>query len=133
MQTDRTEVAPSATSEPGPAPATQPNESVQRRFAVTLVVRLSQMAMSFLSASLVPRALGARSFGSYTFLTSATATTRGFAEPSVEQAVYTFSSQKPRTGSLTKLYAVWLVVQLSVLVAFVGIASWTGLSHTLWP
>lgn len=115
-------------------PDAQPSfESMQRRLGVTLAVRLSQMALNLVSASILPRTLGPRAYGNYNFLITAASTARGLTEPSVQQAVYTFSSEEKRTGSLTRVYAAWLALQLTLLLAFVGIALATGFADVLWP
>ena len=60
-------------------------------------------------------------------------TVRGFLEPSVQQAFFTFSSQEKRSGTLTRLYAWWLLGQLGLTLVLIGIAVEARLVGQLWP
>jgi O-antigen/teichoic acid export membrane protein len=110
-----------------------PAESVRKRYGATLAGQLVQFAAAGVAAAIVPRQLGPAAFGNYTFLLGMAATLRGFSEPSVQQAFYTFSSQERRTGSLTRAYGAWLFCQLALLLALIPIAAWGGFAQWLWP
>ncbi len=110
-----------------------PRESIGQRYAATLAAQLVQLAASVAGAGIVPRALGAAAFGNYNFLLNMAGTVRGFTEPSVQQAFFTFSAQEERTGRLTRLYGLWVLLQLAVILLLVATAAATGLTGRIWP
>ena len=60
-------------------------ESMRTRFLATFAARLIQTALSFVSAAVVPRSLGPKSYGDYGFLMNTAGSIRAFLEPSAEQ------------------------------------------------
>src|SRR6185295_5097325 len=110
-----------------------PRESIGQRYAATLAAQVVQLAASVAGAGIVPRALGAAAFGNYNFLLNMAGTVRGFTEPSVQQAFFTFSAQEERSGGLTRLYALWVILQLAVILLLIVTAAATGLAGRIWP
>ncbi|MFN8413203.1 MAG: oligosaccharide flippase family protein [Anaerolineales bacterium] len=108
-------------------------ESIKHRYAITLFTQFVQLAASIATAGVVPRALGPAAFGNYNFLLTTAATIRSFLDPSTSQAFFTFSSQEKRSGSLTKLYVIILMVQLIIIFSLVGALAWFGDTHLIWP
>jgi O-antigen/teichoic acid export membrane protein len=108
-------------------------ESVQRRYTATLFAQVTQMAVSAIAAGIVPRALGSVAFGNYNFLINMAATLRGFTEPSIQQAFFTLSSSEERSGTLTRVYAVWVALQLLIILLLLGAATVFGWTGGLWP
>src|SRR3954469_9292972 len=110
-----------------------PRESIRQRYAATLVAQFVQLAASVAGAGIVPRALGAAAYGDYNFLLNMAGAIRGFTEPSVQQAFFTFSAQEKHTGALTRLYALWVLLQLAIILALIAIAAATGWTGRVWP
>src|ERR1700689_3811712 len=107
-------------------------ESVRSRYLVTLSAQVFRLMLSLISATIVPRALGPAVYGNYSFLLSTSATLRGVLDTGTQQAFFTFSSQEHASGSLTRLYALVLCVQFSIVFAFIGLAGATGRTEWLW-
>lgn len=110
-----------------------PVESVRRRYLVTLLAQFSRLAISVVTAGVAPRTLGPAVFGNYNFLLSAASTLRSFLEPSAQQSFFTFSSQERQSGSLTKLYVLFLFVQIMMSFSLIGIAASFQLAERFWP
>ena len=108
-------------------------EPVHRRYFVTLAGQGVQLALSLLTATIVPRALGPAVFGNYNFLLVTSQAFRNVLEPSADQAFFTFSAQEQRSGPLTRLYALLLAGQFVLVLAIVGIMAWAGVSGWIWP
>jgi hypothetical protein len=108
-------------------------ESVFRRYVATLGAQSVRLVLSVIAASVVPRVLGPVAFGNYSYLATTASTLRGFLDPSVQQTFFTFSSQERRSGALTRLYSAYLLLQLTVVLALIGLASWFGVTDRLWP
>jgi O-antigen/teichoic acid export membrane protein len=108
------------------------SESVRSRYAITLGAQIFRLLLSLISATIVPRALGPAVYGNYSFLLSTSSTLRGVLDTGTQQAFFTFSSQEHASGSLTRLYALVLCVQFSIVFAFIGLAGATGRTEWLW-
>jgi len=108
------------------------SESVRSRYAITLGAQVFRLLLSLISATIVPRALGPAVYGNYSFLLSTSSTLRGVLDTGTQQAFFTFSSQEHASGSLTRLYALVLCVQFSIVFAFIGLAGATGRTEWLW-
>ncbi len=107
-------------------------ESVRSRYIVTLGAQVFRMFLSAISAAIVPRALGPAAYGDYSFLLSTSTAIRGFLDNGTQQAFFTFSSQEPTSGPLTKLYSAVLGLQLMAAFAFAGVAIALGRTDWLW-
>lgn len=113
--------------------ATQPTESVRRRYAATLFTQFIQLATAVVTSGIVPRALGPASFGNYNFLLNTASTLRSFLDPSANQAFFTFSSQEKQSGALTKTYALLLLLQIMIVFALIGVLAFLQSTDLLWP
>jgi O-antigen/teichoic acid export membrane protein len=107
-------------------------ESVRSRYAITLGAQVFRLLLSLISATIVPRTLGPVVYGNYSFLLSTSATLRGVLDTGTQQAFFTFSSQENASGPLTRLYALVLCVQFSIVLAFISVAGATGHTEWLW-
>lgn len=103
------------------------------RYIATLLNNLLMLAMGLLTAGVVPRALGPRSYGNLGFLTSFATGFRNLANLGLSQAFYTYSSREERSGPFTRFYLTWLVAQLCLALGVVGLSVVTALDRTLWP
>lgn len=108
------------------------SESVSSRYAVTLSAQVFRLMLSLISATIVPRTLGPAVYGNYSFLLSTSSTLRGVLDTGTQQAFFTFSSQERASGPLTRLYALVLCIQFSIVVAIIGVAGATGKTGWLW-
>lgn len=107
-------------------------ESVRSRYAVTLGAQIFRLLVSLVTAAIVPRTLGPATYGSYSFLLSTSAAVRGVLDNGAQQAFFTFSSQERASGSLTKLYALVLGGQFTLVLALIALAYLTGKIDWLW-
>ncbi len=110
-----------------------PADSVPRRFAITLVVNFVKMALGVLAASIVPRALGPRDYGSFQFLTATATTLRTFLDFGASNAAYTYNAKQRGSGLAALLYARWLLLQIGVILLLVFLADRAGLAPRIWP
>jgi O-antigen/teichoic acid export membrane protein len=116
------------------SPSSTPTvDIVRHRYAATVLGQAVQMASSIVSAAVVPRFLGAAEYGNFSFLLNMAANLRGFTEPSAQQAFFTLSSREEASGPLTRLYAVWVLAQLALLLSIVAGVAALGWSGWVWP
>src|SRR6202163_1741661 len=106
--------------------------SGRARYGVTLRAQVFRLMLSLISATIVPRALGPAVYGNYSFLLSTSATLRGVLDTGTQQAFFTFSSQEHASGSLTRLYALVLSVQFSIVLVVIAVAGAVGKTEWLW-
>lgn len=118
-----------AITEKSDAPLLKP-ESVRSRYVVTLGAQIFRLLLSLITAAIVPRVLGPAMYGSYSFLLSTSNALRGFLDTGTQQAFFTFSSQERASGALTRLFALVLSVQFSLVLAIIAVSAATG--HTAW-
>jgi O-antigen/teichoic acid export membrane protein len=107
-------------------------ESVRSRYVVTLSAQVFRLMLSLISATIVPRTLGPAVYGNYSFLLATSTTLRGVLDTGTQQAFFTFSSQEGASGSLTRLYALVLCIQFSLVAAIIALAGVTGRTDWLW-
>jgi O-antigen/teichoic acid export membrane protein len=91
------------------------------------------MFLGVIEASFVPRALTPVVYGNYSFLLNSARTLRNTLDLGAQQMVFTISSKSVRTGAITKLYGLWLLLQLVVILALVGVCATTRHINWLWP
>ena len=116
-----------------PTQETSRSESVQARYAVTLLTQVVQIALSVVTAGIVPKALGPSAYGSYNFILGMAATLRNLLDPSAQHAFFTFSSQDEKSGPLTRLYSTVLLIQFALTLGLIGLSVWMGIVAWLWP
>jgi len=115
------------------SPATSKGESIRARYATTIVVQFFQLLASVVTAGVVPRALGPAVYGSYNFLLGMASTVRATLTLGTQQTFFTKSSQTKDSGSLTKLYALFLVGQWIFIMGFIFAIHVLGLQVWVWP
>src|SRR5207247_7341830 len=120
-------------SELGVPPDSRTEESVGRRYAATFGAQCTQLVSSLITAGIVPRHLGPASYGNYSFLLTMSGMLRGFTEPSVQQAFFTFSAQHDESGPLTRMYGTWVLAQLVLLLALIAAIAAMGWTDWVWP
>jgi O-antigen/teichoic acid export membrane protein len=118
---------------PAHALAPVPVETIRLRYAITLFTQFLQLGFSVITAGIVPKALGPVAFGNYNFLLSISGSVRNFTDLGAQQSFFTFSSKQERSGSLTRLYGAWLLIQLVLSVGLIGLLKMAGKTQWLWP
>ena len=116
-----------------PVNSTQPVESVRRRYGATLFTQFIQLAAAIVTGGVAPRALGPAAFGNYNFLLNTAAIIRSFLDSSTSQTFFTFSSQEEKSGALTKLYALLLLGQMTIIFSIIAILVAMEAMDWLWP
>ncbi len=108
-------------------------DSLKKRYFYKLGTNLVGFLLSFVTASIAPRALGPAAYGNFGFLSTFSSRIVGFLDSGTSIGFYTKFSQRPQESGLLRFYwgfasVLSLVVLLSVTGVFV-----TGLESGLWP
>lgn len=108
-------------------------DSVRKRFAVTVIARLVGLVASATTAGIVPRSLGPENYGSFQFLQTSFTALRDLLDVSVGSAFFTLSSKDAKTGTVNLLYLLWNLFHLVALALIITVAVAGAWNVTLWP
>ncbi|MFH1593998.1 MAG: oligosaccharide flippase family protein [Candidatus Omnitrophota bacterium] len=108
-------------------------DSVGKRYFVTLFSNAVFFFVSLVTAGIVPRALGPKQLGDFSFLMKVSTALRNFLNLGTSSAFFNYNSKHEKTGPLVKAYSVWLVGQLLITLSLVGFAVMIGISSFIWP
>lgn len=105
------------------------NQSIRRRFVVTLGANSFRSAISFATGLLLARWLGPEAYGKLAFLLAAFLALRTLLDLGSSSAFFTFLSQKARSRRFVAWYFGWMGVQFIACVACIGLlfpADWVA-------
>ncbi|HDZ77635.1 MAG TPA: hypothetical protein ENH41_06090 [Candidatus Omnitrophica bacterium] len=113
--------------------STRPIDSVRKRYLVTLFSNSIFFFASLVTAGVVPRALGPKLLGDYSFLSRISSALRNFLNMGTSSAFFNYNSKHENTGPLVRLYSIWFVAQLLITFSLLGLAVFLGLKEFIWP
>jgi O-antigen/teichoic acid export membrane protein len=113
----------------------QPVSTAERvivRFGATFVANFIRAGLSFLTALVIARGLGASEYGNLNFLLGSFAAVSQLLEMGTSSAFYTFISRKRRGPKFFALYGGWMVFQFIATVIIVGLLLPRGVIDRVW-
>ena len=108
-------------------------DSLNKRYFYKLSTSFIGFVMSLVTAAVVPRGLGPRSYGDFNFLTNFFTQITGFLDMGTSMCFYNRLSQRPRDFSLAAFYRYFMVTVALIMVGFVIFAHLTSIHIHLWP
>ena len=108
-------------------------DSVRRRYLVTLFTNMVFFFASLVTAGIVPRALGPKQLGDFSFLNRVSGAFRNAMDMGASSAFFNYNSKHEHTGPIVKVYSVWLIGQLAAILALIVIAVLIGFQNFIWP
>lgn len=108
-------------------------ESVKKRYLVTLFSNAIFFFTSLVTAGIVPRALGPKQLGDFSFLSRVSSAFRNILDMGTSGAFYNYNSKHEKTGPLIKVYSVWLLGQILITISLIVMAVVIGLKDFIWP
>lgn len=108
-------------------------DSVRKRYAVTLATNAVLFMTSLVTAGIVPRALGPKQLGDFSFLGRVASAFRNMFDMGSSGAFYNYNSKHEETGAMVKVYSVWLTGQVLITISLIGLAFIIGLKEAIWP
>ena len=108
-------------------------DSLKKRYTAKLAASLIGLALSLVTAGMVPRALGPKNYGNFSFLYHFFSELAGFLSMGTKLAFYTKVSKRPQESGLVAFYLYFTVVVSLVLVAFMGVTHVTSTFKYVWP
>lgn len=109
------------------------SDSIRRRFAVTVAVRVVSIAVSATTAGIVPRALGSAAYGNFQFLQKSFEALCAGLDASVSTAFITHSSKETKTGREGVVYGVWNLLHALLIALLIAVVVAGGWQERLWP
>ena len=108
-------------------------DSVGKRYIITLFSNAIFFFVSLVTAGIVPRALGPRQLGDFSFLSRVSNAIRNFFDIGSSSALFNYNSKHEHTGPLVKIYSIWAVSQLVIILSLILIAALMGIKGLIWP
>ena len=108
-------------------------DTVKKRYIVTLFSNVIFFLASFVTAGIVPRALGPKQLGDFSFLSRVSSALRNLVNMGTSSAFFNYNSKYEHTGPLVKVYSIWYFCQLLIIMSLAGLALLIGLKELIWP
>lgn len=110
-----------------------PTDSLKKRYLSKLFANLIGLAISLVAAGIIPRGLGPKAYGDFSFLSNFFAQVVGFLDMGTSIGFYTKLSQRQGDFGLVSFYLSFACLISFLVFAFVWCAQATGAFVTLWP
>jgi O-antigen/teichoic acid export membrane protein len=105
------------------AEAKAPEHSLGKRYVFKVFTSLANLGLGFIVAGVVPRALGVRSYGDYSFLFTFFQRMAGFLDFRTSTCVYVKISQDREDRSLVSFYAYFAILLSATMMLLAGVLS----------
>ena len=108
-------------------------DSLKKRYFVKLLANLIGFVISLVTQSIIPRSLGPRNYGDFSFLTNVSTQIIGFFDMGTSNGFYTKLSQRQKESSLVSFYVSFSLVVSVMVIFLVFLSRITSLDSILWP
>ncbi len=110
-----------------------PTASLKRRYAAKLAANLLGLAINMLTQAIIPRGLGPKAYGDFSFLSNFFTQVVGFFDMGTSTCFYTKLSQRQRDIGIITFYIGFAIVASLAVSLLVFIVSFTPVSNKIWP
>lgn len=110
-----------------------PKDSFLKRYFFKLFTNLFGFFIGIISQAIIPRGLGPKSYGDFSFLTNFFNQVVGFFDMGTSSCFYTKLSQRPKEYKLVSFYTYFMRLVGICVIVFVVIARLSGIYVKLWP
>jgi O-antigen/teichoic acid export membrane protein len=108
-------------------------DTLKKRYTYKLITNLIGAPIGIITQSIIPRGLGPKAYGDFSFLSNFFIQTTSFFDSGTSEGFYSKLSKRPNELSLKKFYWHLLgVFSLTLLVLFILLIS-IGLKEEIWP
>lgn len=111
----------------------QQKHSLKKRYFYKLFTNFVGLGISLVTQAIVPRSLGPKSYGDFSFLYDSFNQIVGFFDMGTSVGFYTKLSQRPKEFGLVVFYFYFIGIASLLLLAFVVVAHTTKMYTKLWP
>lgn len=106
--------------------------SLKKRYFVKLFANLIGFVISLVTQSIIPRSLGPKSYGDFSYLTNVSTQIVGFFDMGTSIGFYTKISQRQKEFSLISFYITFSVILSAIVLFFVVLSHITSFDSILW-
>jgi len=111
----------------------QQEHSLKKRYFYKLFTNFLGLGVSLVTQTIVPRGLGPKSYGDFSFLSDYFNQFAGFFDMGTSIGFYTKLSQRPKEFKLVVFYFYFIGIASLLLLTFVVVAHTTKMYTRLWP
>jgi O-antigen/teichoic acid export membrane protein len=106
--------------------------NTEKRITVSFFYTAFRAVVNFCTALLLARLLGPDDFGRFSFLVATFIALKQFLDMASSEAFFKFVSERARSKKFVQIYSAWIVIQLSIVVIFIGILFPESLLEKFW-
>ena len=106
--------------------------SIKNRFISSFIGNIARSGISFATALLLARWLGAEDYGRMAFLLASFVAFKQLVDMATTHAFFTFISRRTRSRKFVKYYWFWIVLQFFISLLIVGVLLPDELVSTVW-
>lgn len=107
--------------------------SLKRRYVAKLAANLVGLAINMVTQIIIPRGLGPKAFGDFSFLSNFFTQFVGFFDMGTSTGFFTKLSQRQKDFGLITFYLGFAIIASIALFLFVLIVSFTPVAMNIWP
>jgi O-antigen/teichoic acid export membrane protein len=108
------------------------SQKIKTRFAVSFIGNISKLTLSFVAGLIIARGLGPKEYGDFSFLLTSFLSFRQLLDMGTSQAFYTFISERKQSSLFYIYYALWMLFQFVLTIAFIWFICPKHLFEELW-
>jgi O-antigen/teichoic acid export membrane protein len=109
------------------------SDSIKKRFIFKLSANLVGLLIGLATQAIIPRGLGPKSYGDFSFLTDFFSKVINFLHMGTSACFFNKLSQRPNDSQLISFYFSFVGVISLIVILFVVGAHWGGISTIIWP
>jgi len=108
-------------------------DTLKKRYLIKLSASLIGLIVSLVTQAIVPRSLGPKSYGDFSYLTAVFSQVVGFFDMGTSLGFYTKISQRQKESGLVSFYVAFSLIVSAIIVLLVVLSQITSFASTLWP
>jgi O-antigen/teichoic acid export membrane protein len=109
------------------------NDSINKRFIFKLSTNLVGLLIGLATQAIIPRGLGPKSYGDYSFLTDFFSKVINILDMGTSTCFFNKLSQRPKDSQLVSFYFSFTGLVAPIVILFVLVAHWGGVRAIIWP
>ena len=108
-------------------------DSLKKRYFVKLFANIIGFIISLITQSIIPRSLGPKLYGDFSYLTNISTQIVGFFDMGTSTGFYTKISQRQKEFGLVSFYITFSLIVSVMVFSFVGLSQIASFNSILWP
>lgn len=108
-------------------------DSLKKRYFVRLFANIIGFIISLVTQSIIPRSLGPKSYGDFSYLTNVSTQIVGFFDMGTSTAFYTKISQRQKEFGLVSFYITFSLIASAMVFSLVVLSQIASFDSILWP